>query len=94
MPDFLVEPIQGEAGVIVPDDDYLIQAWELCKKANVLFIADEIQTGLARTGSLLGMCGKCNCRANVKNNLLIVNRYLHPRKSSFRRNVPGFGCTG
>lgn len=50
---FLVEPIQGEAGVIVPNEGYLKQAYDLCKKHNVLFIADEIQTGLARTGKLL-----------------------------------------
>ena len=50
---FLVEPIQGEAGVMVPDDNYLKTAYELCKKNNVLFIADEVQTGLARTGKML-----------------------------------------
>jgi len=50
---FLVEPIQGEAGVMVPDDGYLKEAYRLCKEANVLFIADEIQTGLARTGKML-----------------------------------------
>ncbi len=50
---FLVEPIQGEAGVLVPDDGYLAQAKQLCEAANVLFIADEIQTGLARTGKML-----------------------------------------
>lgn len=50
---FLVEPIQGEAGVVVPDEGYLSQAYQLCKDANVLFIADEIQTGLARTGKML-----------------------------------------
>ena len=50
---FLVEPIQGEAGVMVPDDGYLKQAYELCKAANVLFVADEVQTGIARTGKLL-----------------------------------------
>lgn len=50
---FLVEPIQGEAGVVVPDDGYLKKAFELCKQANVLFLADEIQTGLARTGKML-----------------------------------------
>jgi ornithine--oxo-acid transaminase len=50
---FMVEPIQGEAGVIVPDNGYLKAAYELCKKHNVLFIADEIQTGLCRTGKLL-----------------------------------------
>ncbi|MFB6458057.1 ornithine--oxo-acid transaminase [Chitinophaga sp. Hz27] len=50
---FLVEPIQGEAGVVVPDEGYLAQAYQYCKDANVLFIADEIQTGLARTGKML-----------------------------------------
>ncbi|HEX2922148.1 MAG TPA: ornithine--oxo-acid transaminase [Bacteroidales bacterium] len=50
---FLVEPIQGEAGVFVPDDGYLKKAYDLCKAKNVLFIADEVQTGLARTGKLL-----------------------------------------
>lgn len=49
---FLVEPIQGEAGIIIPDEGYLKQAYEICKKNNVLFIADEIQTGLGRTGKL------------------------------------------
>jgi len=58
---FLVEPIQGEAGVMVPDDDYLGVARELCNKHNVLLISDEIQTGIARTGSLLASCGKCTC---------------------------------
>lgn len=58
---FLVEPIQGEAGVITPSDDYIMKAHELCKQNNVLFIADEIQTGLSRTGSLLAMCGDCTC---------------------------------
>ncbi|CEP07598.1 hypothetical protein [Parasitella parasitica] len=50
---FLVEPIQGEAGIMVPDDGYLRKAYELCKKHDVLFIADEIQTGLGRTGKML-----------------------------------------
>jgi ornithine--oxo-acid transaminase len=50
---FLVEPIQGEAGVLVPDDGYLAGAYELCREANVLFMADEIQTGIGRTGRLL-----------------------------------------
>ncbi len=50
---FLVEPIQGEAGVVIPDEGYLKQCYELCKQHNVLFIADEIQTGLGRTGRLL-----------------------------------------
>ena len=50
---FLVEPIQGEAGVFVPDEGYLKKAYDLCKAKNVLFIADEVQTGIARTGRLL-----------------------------------------
>lgn len=50
---FMVEPIQGEAGVVVPDDDYLKTAYEMCKAKNVLFIADEVQTGIARTGKRL-----------------------------------------
>ncbi len=50
---FLLEPIQGEAGVVVPDEGYLKKAYELCKSKNVLFIADEVQTGIARTGRLL-----------------------------------------
>jgi ornithine--oxo-acid transaminase len=50
---FLVEPIQGEAGVVVPDEGYLTMAKKLCEEANVLFIADEVQTGLARTGKML-----------------------------------------
>lgn len=58
---FLIEPIQGEAGVYVPDEGYLIKAKELCKSKNVLFIADEVQTGIARTGKLLATCGNCNC---------------------------------
>ncbi len=59
---FLVEPIQGEAGVYTPDDNYMMQVKELCNKHNVLFIADEIQTGIARTGSLLAVCGNCDCQ--------------------------------
>ena len=58
---FLVEPIQGEAGVYLPKDDYLAKARALCTKYNVLFIADEVQTGIARTGSLLAVCGNCSC---------------------------------
>ncbi len=52
---FLIEPIQGEAGVIVPNDDYVRKAYEICKKKNILFIADEIQTGLCRTGKMLAI---------------------------------------
>jgi len=58
---FLVEPIQGEAGVYVPDTGFISSCAALCKEHNVLFIADEIQTGLARTGSLLAICGDCTC---------------------------------
>ena len=58
---FLVEPIQGEAGVYVPSEDFLAKAKSICEKNNVLFIADEVQTGIARTGSLLAVCGNCNC---------------------------------
>lgn len=61
---FLVEPIQGEAGVIVPDEGYLSKAKKLCEEANVLFIADEIQTGLARTGKMLA-CDYENVRADI-----------------------------
>lgn len=63
---FLVEPIQGEAGVFTPADDYMQNAKELCNANNVLFIADEIQTGIARTGALLAVCGKCNCQGHCE----------------------------
>ncbi|MEC4050646.1 ornithine--oxo-acid transaminase [Flavobacterium sp. SUN046] len=58
---FLVEPIQGEAGVYTPAEDYLTKAKALCAAHNVLFIADEVQTGIARTGSILAVCGNCTC---------------------------------
>jgi ornithine--oxo-acid transaminase len=58
---FLVEPIQGEAGVYTPADDYMQKVKALCNQHNVLFIADEIQTGIARTGALLAVCGDCTC---------------------------------
>ncbi len=61
---FLVEPIQGEAGVCVPDDNYLSKAKQLCEAYNVLFMADEIQTGLARTGKMLA-CDHENVRADI-----------------------------
>lgn len=64
---FLVEPIQGEAGVFVPDESYLKKVQELCKAANVLFIADEVQTGIARTGKLLATCGNCDCQNGCEN---------------------------
>ncbi len=63
---FLVEPIQGEAGVYTPADSYVREAAEVCRAHNVLFIADEIQTGIARTGSLLAVCGNCNCESNCE----------------------------
>lgn len=68
---FLVEPIQGEAGVIVPDEGYLAKAYALCKAKNVLFIADEIQTGIARTGKLLA----CD-HEGVKPDMLILGKAL------------------
>lgn len=61
---FLVEPIQGEAGVFVPDDEYLKTAYRLCKENNVLFIADEVQTGIARTGKMLA-CDHLNIRPDI-----------------------------
>jgi ornithine--oxo-acid transaminase len=63
---FLVEPIQGEAGVYVPNDSYLSEAHQLCKDKNVLFLADEVQTGIARTGSILAMCGNCSCESRCE----------------------------
>jgi ornithine--oxo-acid transaminase len=68
---FLVEPIQGEAGVYVPDEGYLSKAYELCKAKNVLFIADEVQTGLARTGKLLA----CD-HEGVRPDILILGKAL------------------
>ena len=68
---FLVEPIQGEAGVVVPDEGYLTKAKQLCEQANVLFIADEIQTGLARTGKMLA----CD-HENVKPDILLLGKAL------------------
>jgi len=68
---FLVEPIQGEAGVFVPDEGYLKKAYELCKKKNVLFIADEVQTGLGRTGRLL-----CCDHEGVRPDILILGKAL------------------
>ncbi len=68
---FLVEPIQGEAGVMVPDEGYLRKSYELCKKHNVLFIADEIQTGLCRTGKLLA----CD-HEGVRPDILVLGKAL------------------
>jgi ornithine--oxo-acid transaminase len=68
---FLVEPIQGEAGVFVPDEGYLKTAFDLCKENNVLFIADEVQTGIARTGKLLA----CD-HEQVRPDVLILGKAL------------------
>ncbi|MDY0932172.1 ornithine--oxo-acid transaminase [Chryseobacterium sp. CFBP8996] len=68
---FLVEPIQGEAGVYVPDENFLKNALELCKKYNVLFIADEVQTGIARTGKLIA----CH-HEDVQPDILILGKAL------------------
>ena len=80
---FLVEPIQGEAGVYVPSEGYLKAAKALCDKYNVLFIADEVQTGIARTGRLLATCGNCTCEdkhcsgnPEVKPDILILGKAL------------------
>jgi ornithine--oxo-acid transaminase len=67
----LMEPIQGEAGVVVPDDGFLSKAYEYCKQANVLFIGDEIQTGLGRTGKMLA----CD-HENVRPDILILGKAL------------------
>ena len=80
---FLVEPIQGEAGVYVPSEGYLAAAKKLCLAHNVLFIADEVQTGIARTGKLLATCGNCSCEnkncsgtPEVKADILILGKAL------------------
>lgn len=80
---FMVEPIQGEAGVYVPDEEYMNEAYKLCKDKNVLFIADEVQTGIARTGRLLASCGNCSCSdklcsgtPDVKPDILILGKAL------------------
>ncbi|MEM9824616.1 MAG: ornithine--oxo-acid transaminase [Bacteroidota bacterium] len=68
---FMVEPIQGEAGVVVPDDDYLRKAYDLCQQNNVLFIADEVQTGIARTGELI-----CCDHHGFKPDILVLGKAL------------------
>lgn len=79
---FIVEPIQGEAGVKVPAEGYLAKAKALCEKYNALFIADEVQTGIARTGKLLATCGNCTCEVScqhkpeVKPDILILGKAL------------------
>lgn len=78
----LVEPIQGEAGVVVPDADYLPYIQSLCREKNILFIADEVQTGIARTGKLLATCGRCTCKGfcenkpEIKPDILILGKAL------------------
>ncbi len=62
----LVEPIQGEAGVMVPNASFMQDIAKLCKENNALFIADEIQTGIGRTGSLLAICGDCSCEGHCE----------------------------
>ncbi|MFN5629777.1 MAG: ornithine--oxo-acid transaminase [Bacteroidota bacterium] len=68
---FMLEPIQGEAGVVVPSEGYLSKSFDLCKRNNVLYIADEVQTGLARTGKMLA----CD-HENVKPDILILGKAL------------------
>lgn len=78
----LLEPIQGEAGVVVPDEDYLPFIQSLCKEKNVLLIIDEVQTGIARTGKLLATCGNCTCQGfcenkpEIKPDILILGKAL------------------
>lgn len=68
---FMVEPIQGEAGVVVPDEGYLSDIRRLCTKYNVLWIADEVQTGLGRTGKMLAVDYE-----NVKPDILVLGKAL------------------
>ena len=68
---FMVEPIQGEAGVVVPDENYLKRAYEMCKESNVLFIADEVQTGIGRTGKMI-----CCEHHGFKPDILILGKAL------------------
>lgn len=78
----ILEPIQGEAGVFVPDADYLLKVKALCTMYNVLFLADEVQTGIARTGKLLACCGECSCeefcenKYQVRPDILILGKAL------------------
>lgn len=78
----LLEPIQGEAGVVVPEDDYMTFAQHTCEKKNILLIADEVQTGLGRTGKLLATCGDCSCKGfcerkpEVRPDILILGKAL------------------
>jgi ornithine--oxo-acid transaminase len=63
---FLVEPIQGEAGVYTPDENFISESRRLCSKYNTLLICDEVQTGIARTGSILASCGNCTCESKCE----------------------------
>jgi ornithine--oxo-acid transaminase len=78
----IIEPIQGEAGVFVPDYEYLEGVKRLCHENNVLFIADEVQTGIARTGKLLATCGNCTCskvcenKYDLRADILILGKAL------------------
>jgi ornithine--oxo-acid transaminase len=94
---FLVEPIQGEAGVYVPAEGYLKKAREICAQNDILFIADEVQTGIARTGRLLATCGNCECAdkncsgtPEVKPDILILGKALsggvYPVSAVFANN--------
>ncbi|SHN18400.1 ornithine--oxo-acid transaminase [Cyclobacterium lianum] len=80
---FLIEPIQGEAGVNTPDAAYIREAKKLCQEHNTLLLADEIQTGIGRTGSLLAVCGECRCEGHcekqesyVEPDILILGKAL------------------
>ncbi|WP_312188493.1 ornithine--oxo-acid transaminase [Sphingobacterium sp.] len=73
---FIVEPIQGEAGIVVPDEDYLVGVRRLCTEYNVLFIADEIQTGIARTGSMLASYDVADEYSKSKPDVLILGKAL------------------
>ena len=80
---FLVEPIQGEAGVHTPANNFVRKAQEICHQYNALFIADEVQTGIGRTGSILACCGDCNCETHceqqpsfTKPDILILGKAL------------------
>lgn len=68
---FMAEPIQGEAGVFVPDDGYLKRCFDLCRQHNVLFIADEVQTGIARTGRML-----CSDHEGIRPDMVIIGKAL------------------
>jgi ornithine--oxo-acid transaminase len=94
---FLVEPIQGEAGVYVPAEGYLKKAKEICAQHDILFIADEVQTGIARTGRLLATCGNCKCpdkncsgTPEIKPDILILGKALsggvYPVSAVFANN--------